>query len=52
MNYKLIMSDTVKDKKFERMVEAASVFDAINIVAAELENPEDVELIEAFPIEC
>lgn len=49
MYYKLIMSDTAKDNRIERVVEAKSVFDAIDIVAAELDNPEDVELIEAVP---
>ena len=51
MTYKLIMTDTAKDKKLERIVEAKSVFDAIDMVAAELESPDDVELIEAFPVE-
>lgn len=49
MYYKLIMCDTVADRRIEQVVEAKSVFDAIDLVAAELENPEETELIEAFP---
>lgn len=49
MFYKLIMGDTATDTRIERVVEAKSVFDAIDIVAAELDNPEETELIEAFP---
>ena len=51
MRYKLIMCDLAKDNRLERVVEAKSVFDAIDMVANELDNPEDVELIEASPIE-
>lgn len=49
MYYKVIMSDTYTDTKIERMIVAKSVFDAIDLAATELENPEEVELIEATP---
>lgn len=49
MRYKLIMCDMVTDSRIEREVEAKSVFDAIDIAADEIDNPEETELIEAFP---
>lgn len=49
MFYRLIMCDTVTDTRIEKVVEAKSVFDAIDLVTAELDNPEDTELIEAVP---
>ena len=51
MRYKLIMSDTVTDTKIERVIEAKSVFDAIDLVTDELDNPEKTELIEATPLD-
>ena len=50
MKYKLIMGDNKANRRIEKYVEAKSVFDAIDIVANEIENPEETELIEAFPV--
>lgn len=51
MKYKVIMSDTVADKRIEITVDSKSVFDAIDTVAERLSNPEIVELISAEPVE-
>ena len=50
MTYELIMCDLVTDTRIKRVVEAKSVFDAIDIVSLELDRPEETELIEALPI--
>ena len=50
MLYKVIMSDTIKDRRIELEIEAKSVFDAIDLAAKQIEFPEETELIEAFPI--
>ena len=50
MKYQLIMSDIAADSRIEIEIEAKSVFDAIDIVADEIDNPDETELIEAFPI--
>ena len=50
MIYRIVMSDTVTDSRIERVIEASSVFDAIDIAAAEIDNPEETELIEAIQI--
>ena len=50
MLYRIIMSDTVTDSRIERVIEASSVFDAIDTIAAEIDNPEETELVEAIPI--
>lgn len=49
MKYMIIMSDTIKDERIEAVVEADSVFDAINVV--EIKDPQNTELIEAYPID-
>lgn len=49
MKYKVIMSDTIKDNRIEMELEANSVFEAIDIAADRIDNPEETELIEAFP---
>ena len=51
MKYKVIMGDTAENKRIEMEIEAKSVFDAIDIAADTIANPEDTELIEAFPVE-
>jgi hypothetical protein len=44
------MCDNASDNRIEMVIEAESVFDAIDIVALEMDKPEEVDLIEAFPI--
>ena len=51
MKYIIKMSDSTKDKEIIIEVEAVDVFEAINIAASTIENPNDTELIEACPIE-
>ena len=50
MKYIISMSDHVVDKGIVREIEAPSVFDAIDLVTAVLDHPEDTELIEAVPV--
>lgn len=50
MIYKIVVVDLSIDERIEKTVEAESVFDAIDKVSIELENAEDTELIEAYPI--
>lgn len=50
MLYKVIMSDTTKDRRIELEIEAKSVFDAIDLAAKQIEFPEETELIEAYPV--
>jgi hypothetical protein len=47
--YKVIMFDTLADRRIEMEIEAESVFDAISIAADEIDNPEETELVEAVP---
>ena len=48
MKYIVVMSDTFKDERVEAIIEVHSVFDAIDMV--EVEDPENMELIAAYPI--
>ena len=48
IKYIVKMYDRLKDKALTMEIEAESVFDAIDIAAKEIENPEDTELIEAY----
>ena len=48
IKYIVKMYDRLKDKAITMEIEAESVFDAIDIAAKEIENPEDTELIEAY----
>ncbi len=50
MMYKIVVADLSIDERIEKTVEAGSVFDAIDKVCVDLENAEDTELIEAYPI--
>lgn len=50
MKYRVTFSDSIKDEMATVEVEAQSVFDAIDNVAKTLDNPEEVELIEAIPL--
>lgn len=50
MKFIVTMSDLQKDEAIKMEIEAKSVFDAINIAAKEIENPEETELIEAYPV--
>ena len=50
MRYKLIMSDTITDSRIEMVIEAKSVFNAIDLATDKLDNPEETELIEATPL--
>ena len=47
MTYKVIMGGA---EKVELIIDANSVFDAINIAAERVNNPDELELIEASPI--
>ncbi len=49
-NYKVVMSDMVKDERIELDIKAESVFDAIDMAADRVENPAETELIEAVPV--
>ena len=51
MKYRVTYCDLIKDEKHVTEVEAKSVFDAIDYVASIVDHPEDVELIEAVPVE-
>ncbi len=51
MKYKVIMGDNKENRRIEMCVDAKSVFDAIDMAANNIDNPEETELIEAFPIE-
>lgn len=50
MRYKVIIYDTVEDRRIELEIVAKSVFDAIDIAADKIDNPHETELVEAFPI--
>lgn len=50
MKYNIIMSDRNKDTRIKLSINANNVFDAINIAAEKIDNPEETELIEAIPI--
>lgn len=50
MKYKVVMSDHVKDERITLEVEAQNVFDAVDLVAGMVANPEETELIEAIPM--
>lgn len=50
MRYKVIMADHEMDCRIEMEIEAGSVFDAIDIAGDKIDNPEETELVEAFPI--
>lgn len=49
MKYKVIMHDEEKDERIEMEVEAKSVFDAIDMAAGNVDDPEEAILIEAMP---
>ena len=42
------MYDRLTDEAITMEIEAKNVFDAIDIAAKKIENPEDTELIEAY----
>ena len=50
VQYKVIMGDNKANCKIEMEIEAKSIFEAIDVAADKIENPEETELIEAFPI--
>lgn len=50
MKYFLAMSYLPEDQRVEMVIEAKSVFDAIDVAADMFDNPSEVELIEAVPI--
>lgn len=50
MKYKLIMGDNKADRRIEMDIDAKSVFDAIDIATNSIDNPEETELIEAYPL--
>lgn len=51
MKYRIKMGDHTNDQFIiVKDVEAKSVFDAIDMVADTLDNPDEVELIEAVPM--
>jgi len=51
MKYRIKMGDHTNDEFIiVKDIEAKSVFDAIDVVVATLDNPDEVELIEAIPI--
>lgn len=51
MKYKVIMGDNKENRRIEMCIEAKSVFDAIDIAADKIDNPEETELVEAYPLD-
>lgn len=50
MKYIVKMEDTDKFKQIIKEIEAASVFDAIDIAAGMIDNPNETVLVEAYPV--
>ena len=50
MKFIVSMSDHVTDTSIVKKIEAADLFDAINIATSMIDHPKDTELIEAFPV--
>ena len=50
MEYAVVMSDMVKDERIEMSIKVNSVFDAIDMAADRVDDPEETELIEAYPV--
>lgn len=51
MKYIVKMSDRANDKNITVEINASSVFDAIDKASDMLTNPDEVELIEALPMQ-